>query len=834
MVFSFRNQLDVNSTFVYSLLSAVSSSKQFILFCWYGTLTPMDQKTLSTLEYPTILTALADQCHFNPARERAVQLHPLTDLDQVRTLLEETAEAVALITLHPGTTIGGARDLRPIVEDAVRGIILEPSRLLQVKGTLVAARNLQRLMSKNTGEYPKLEGLSNQLPASLGLVRLISKVISDQEEVLDSASPKLTQIRRDLKTQHSRVKNRMNQMLKKAEIAKHLQESIVTQRNGRYVLPLKADARTHLPGIVHDQSTSGATIYVEPQAMVEVNNLYRKLELDERDEVRRILLELTQKVGEQSGSLKEMVETLTLLDLAFARGRYAILIKAFQPTIHPFPKKIKTGHPGVVLRLFGARHPLLDPSGVVPIDIALDSDTYALIITGPNTGGKTVTLKTVGLLVLMAQTGMHIPASAASELSLFSNVYADIGDEQSIEQSLSTFSGHITNIIGILEKVDRKSLVILDELGAGTDPQEGAALARSLMSNLLDRGITTLVTTHHPDLKVYAHSTPGVINASVEFDLESLRPTYHLTVGLPGRSNALAIAKRLGLPEVIIDAARGTLDPADLRADDLLEDIHRQRRMAEEAREAAEGARGKAEGLRKQLTDRLIEIEDERQDTLEKARREAHDTLQVLKEEIKEIKADLERDEDPEEKLKQVSEKAVEIEDKISQPILRQKTAAAISLPQGPIRAGDRIYIRSLGKKGIVLSVDGEDVELQVGIIRVRAQKADLEHTLEPEQSQPEIETKSSVRTPKDIASPGTELDLRGQAVDEALENLGYYLDKAFLAGLPWVRIIHGMGMGRLRSAVREILKSHPQINSYEPGKEKEGGDGVTIVSFME
>ena len=452
---------------------------------------------------------------------------------------------MALITLHPGTTIGGARDLRPIVEDAVRGIILEPSRLLQVKGTLVAARNLQRLMSKTTGEYPKLEELSNQLPASLGLVSLISKVISDQEQVLDSASPKLTQIRCDLKTQHDRVKNRMNQMLKKPEIAKHLQESIITQRNGRYVLPLKADAGTHLPGIVHDQSTSGATIYVEPQAMVEANNLYRKLELDERDEVRRILSELTQKVGEQSGILLEMVETLTVLDLAFARGRYAILIKAFQPTIHAFPKKNKSSHPGVVLRLFGARHPLLDPSGVVPIDIALDSDTYALIITGPNTGGKTVTLKTVGLLVLMAQTGMHIPASAASELSLFSNVYADIGDEQSIEQSLSTFSGHITNIIGILENVDRKSLVILDELGAGTDPQEGAALARSLMSNLLDRGITTLVTTHHPDLKVYAHTTPGVINASVEFDLESLRPTYHLTVGLPGRSNALAIAKRL-------------------------------------------------------------------------------------------------------------------------------------------------------------------------------------------------------------------------------------------------------------------------------------------------
>lgn len=808
--------------------------KQHRLFSEYGKLTPMDKKTLSTLEYHTILAALADQCHFNPARERAVQLRPLTDLDQVRALQEETAEALALITLHPGTSVGGARDLRPIVEDAVRGIILEPSRLLQVKGTLIAARNLQRLMSKETGVYPKLEGLSGQLPDSIGLVSLISKVISDQEEVLDTASQKLGQIRRDLKVQQTRLKKRMNQILKKPEVAKHLQEAIITQRNGRYVLPLKAEARSHVPGIVHDQSTSGATIYVEPQAMVETNNSYRKLELDERDEVRRILLDLTLKVGEQAEILRELVETLTTLDLAFARGRYAAVIKAFQPTIHPFPKKIKEGHPGVILRLFGARHPLLDPSDVVPIDIALDSETYALIITGPNTGGKTVTLKTVGLLVLMAQTGLHIPASAASELSLFSNVYADIGDEQSIEQSLSTFSGHITNIISILENVDRRSLVILDELGAGTDPQEGAALARSLMSTLLERGITTLVTTHHPDLKVYAHSTPGVINASVEFDLKSLRPTYHLTVGLPGRSNALAIASRLGLPEEIINAARGTLDPADLIADDLLDDIHRQRELAEESRQAADRAQEEAEGLRVQLAARLVEIEDEREDALEKARNEARDSLQVLQKEINEIRSELEKEEDPGEKIEILSEETDLLEAELSQPLPRRKRAAAIPGPLGPIQEGDRIYIRSLGKKGVVLSVDGEDVELQVGIIRVRTQKADLEHTLDQEGTEPEIEPQSTVRTPKDTPSPGIELDLRGQTVDEALENLGYYLDRAFLAGLPWVRIIHGMGKGRLRSAVRQVLGNHPQITAYDPGKENEGGDGVTVVSFIE
>lgn len=529
-----------------------------------------------------------------------------------------------------------------------------------------------------------------------------------------------------------------------------------------------------------------------------------------------------------------MIETLTILDLAFARGRYAAAGGAFRPVIKPFPKKIPKGHPGVILRLFGAKHPLLNPLDVVPIDIALDDKTYALIITGPNTGGKTVTLKTVGLLVLMAQTGLHIPTAAGSELSLFSNVYADIGDEQSIEQSLSTFSGHITNIIDILEKVDRKSLVILDELGAGTDPQEGAALARSLMSTLLERGITTLVTTHHPDLKAFAHATPGVINASVEFDLKSLRPTYHLTVGLPGRSNALAIASRLGLPEEIVNKARGTLDPADLQVDDLLDDIHRQRRLAEEARQAADRAREEAEGLHRQLADRLLEIEDERRDTLEKARREAKQSVQELQEELQEIQSEIKKEKDPEEKLGVLSEKISQVEREVSQPVSRIKPDIALPQPGGPIGEGDRVYIRSLGKKGIVLSVAGEDVELKLGNIRVRAQKADLEHAIDQDQVQLEITPPSIVRTPKDRASPGIELDLRGQQVDEALENLGYYLDKAFLAGLPWVRIIHGMGMGRLRSAVRQVLKTHPQIKTFESGKENEGGDGVTIVSFQE
>jgi DNA mismatch repair protein MutS2 len=712
-------------------------------------------------------------------------------------------------------------------------MILDPTHLLEVKDTLISARNLRRFFNKETGEYPQLEQLAGELPESLGLITLISKVISEKGEVLDTASPKLSQIRRDLTNQHRRLRNRMNQFIKKQDVAKFLQESIITQRNGRYVVPLKAEARAQVPGIVHDQSASGATIFIEPEGMVEANNHFRKLELDERDEIRRILSELTARVAEHGEALLEMVETLTRLDLAFARGRYASQITGIKPAIHPFPKKPSKGHPGVVLRLFGARHPLLDPEQVIPIDIALDEKTFAMIITGPNTGGKTVTLKTVGLLVLMAQTGLHIPASGGSELSLFSQVFADIGDEQSIEQSLSTFSGHITNIINILEEVDRKSLVILDELGAGTDPEEGAALARSLMSTLLDRGITTLVTTHHPDLKAYAHTTPGVINASVEFDLESLRPTFHLTVGLPGRSNALAIASRLGLPEEIVAKARETIDPDDLKADDLLDDIHRQRNMAKEARKAAEGAREEANQLRVQLADRLIEVEEEHQKTLETTRREAKRAINKIQEELNSIKSQLEKDQDPAEKIKEAEERAVQLDQELQQPVSRKSTLRDIPLPSGPILEGDRVYLRSLGKKGLVLSVDKDDVEVQVGNIRVRAQVADLEHSTDKDPT-PEIKDEASqVRTPKDTPSPGIELDLRGQQVDEALQNLEYYLDKAFLAGLPWSRIIHGMGMGRLRSAIRKRLKEHPQVKSFESGKENEGGDGVTVVTFQ-
>lgn len=790
----------------------------------------MNQKALETLEYHKILDQLADHCHFSVSREWALNLHPNADFEKVDRLQTETEEAVRLLSLHPSVTVGGARDLRPIVEDAVRGILLEPEHLNQVKYTLIAARDLKRFMDDVAKEHPVLSEISSRLPVSTGLVDAISKAISDEGEILDTASEDLARIRRELRIQHDRLRDRMSGLVNNARISKYLQEPIYTQRDGRYVLPIRADAKDKVRGIVHDKSASGATLYLEPERLVEANNRHRQLKLDERNEERRVLSALSKKVGERGPVLKEMVETLAFFDLALARGRYAQALDAHRPELHLFPEETKGVHPGVVLRLYEARHPLLPKDEVVPIDVILDDQTYALIITGPNTGGKTVTLKTVGLLACMAQTGLHIPAASGSELSLFEDVFADIGDEQSIEQSLSTFSSHITNIIDILGEATPRSLVILDELGAGTDPQEGAALGRALMTHLLDRGITTLVTTHHPELKAYAHTMPGVVNAAVEFDLETLEPTYHLTVGLPGRSNALAIASRLGLSEDIISEARKTLNPTDVKADDLLDEIHRQRRIAEEARKAAEKAHQEANEIRAELAERLEDIETERQRALEEARRSAREEVEGLRREVGEMKERLDQGEKPARALKEVEDKIQEVDQELSQPVPQRRPEISRPQKQGPILVGSQVYIRTLDQKGIVESIDGKDAEVQVGNMRVRAEVEDLEPTGEgiPEGDEPQ----STVRKPRDVASPGTEIDLRGQRVDEALTNLEYYLDRAYLSGLPYARVIHGIGTGRLRSAVRQELQSHPHVESFQAGGANEGGDGVTVIQF--
>jgi DNA mismatch repair protein MutS2 len=792
----------------------------------------MDEKTLKTLEYPKILERLAEYCAFNASAEKARALLPTSDLYEARRRQAVTAEAFKLLSLRPDTTIGGARDIRDYAEAASRNVVLESNQLLDIKYTLIASRTLRRIFEKQEQQFPHISEIAYRLPPPLGLVDAITRTLSERGEVLDSASDKLANIRRDLRIQHDRLLSRMQGMLSNPDIAPYLQDNLVTQRDGRYVLPLRADFKGKVKAVIHDSSSSGATLFIEPLGVVDLNNKYRALLLDERDEIRRVLAELSQHIGEHAAVLMEMVEAIADLDLAFSGAKYAEDIHAFEPQLIPFQTKDDVLHPGVMIQLREARHPLLDPETVVPVDVELDPQTYALIITGPNTGGKTVTLKTVGLLALMAQSGLHIPALSGSQISLFTNIYADIGDEQSIEQSLSTFSGHITNIIHILERADRQSLVILDELGAGTDPQEGAALARALLTHLLERGITTLVTTHHPELKAYAHAKPGVVNASVEFDLESLQPTYHLTIGLPGRSNALAIAERLGLPTKIVSEARSEISPSDLRAEDMLDEIHRQRELARVARNAAEESRQESETIRNQLATRLDNVEDERRSLLEESRLEAEGEVKSIRKELKMLRRELRKHRQPIQALKEIEDQVQELEEQVGTPVERQ--APDVAPVHGPVRLGSKVKLRTLGNEGVVTALSEDEAEVQIGVLRIRARLSEL--VLKNGEPVADGRTQGSdgavALATRRHESPGLELDLRGQRSEDALDILDGYLERAYLAKLPWVRIIHGKGTGKLRKVVREALSQHPHVSSFEGGKRTEGGDGVTVAKL--
>ncbi|HVN55948.1 MAG TPA: endonuclease MutS2 [Anaerolineaceae bacterium] len=802
----------------------------------------MDSKALQTLEFPKVLDRLAGYASFSASADLARALRPTDRLDEAHLLQQQTSEARRLLDTNSEASVGGAHDIRPLVDLANHGGVLQPVELLDVKSTLIAARSLGRVFERQEDLFPILSGIAALLPPPPGLVDAISRTISERGEVMDSASDKLAAIRREIKVSYDRLMSKLERMINDPKTAPMLQEGLITQRNGRYVVPLRAEFKGRVRSIVHDQSASGATLFVEPIAVVDLNNQYREAQLAERDEERRILTELSRQVGEHARQLEEIVEALAQIDLAFAKAKYAEDLRASEPVLRAFRSLHGTKHPGSVIKLYNARHPLLDPATVVPIDVYLDEDIYSLVITGPNTGGKTVTLKTVGLLALMAQSGMHIPAQSGSELSVFDAIFADIGDEQSIEQSLSTFSGHITNIIHILARAERHSLVLLDELGAGTDPQEGAALARAILLHIMDQGVTNLVATHYPELKTFAHATPGMVNASVEFDVQTLRPTYHLTIGLPGRSNALAIAERLGLPEDIIAAARGSLSPEELRAEDLLNEIHHQRDQARRARAEAEQIQRDAEARRAELSMRLEKIEDERRQVLEKARAEAEEKTAALETELEEVRRALARARQPLEALKPAEEKVEELAEKVQKPVERKRSSVAARQARGPLRLGEKVRLRSLKMEGVVTGLGQEEVEVQVGVLRVRTRLSDIQRgEEEPSETNPQQPAPQAARPaapPAPVApaifraSPGMELDLRGQRAEDALDALDRHLESAYLAGLPFVRIIHGKGTGRLRQVVHEALRDSPHVTSFEMGGENEGGDGVTVAKL--
>lgn len=800
----------------------------------------MNDKSAHTLELPKILDQLAHYASFSASVDLARELTPTPYLDEAQERQQETSEARLLLDTHDHITVGGARDVRADSLAASRGVVLEPQILLDIRATLRQATTLRRMLGRLHAQFPRLALIAERLEECTALQNEISRVLDDAGQVLDSASPKLAQVRRDMRIAFDRLQSKLNAIIHNTNNAQYLQEVLITQRHGRYVVPLRAEFKGRIPGIVHDQSSSGATLFIEPLSTVELNNTWRELQLEEENEVRRILRELCELVGHESKYIIRTVETLAQLDLVFAKAKYADALQASAPELVGFRQALHP-HPGSTIYLLAARHPLLDPKKVVPIDVEMGDDTYALVITGPNTGGKTVALKTVGLLALMAQCGLQIPANPGSRLSVFKEVFADIGDEQSIEQSLSTFSSHMKNIIGILDVADEESLVILDELGAGTDPAEGSALARSLMDDLVDRGVTTLVTTHHPELKIYSHEKNGVSNASVEFNLETLAPTYRLIVGLPGRSNALAIAERLGLPSRIIERARSMVTSDDLIADDLLDEIHKTRDEIRRKHEEVAGLKAEAEALREDLRQRLENIEEERRKLMIDARYEAEQELEALRAEIRMVRKRLMAAGQPLDVIRLVEDEAGGIETELSGALPQPVTSLPGEEENGHYRVGDLVWLNSIKAEGQITELSADDAEVMVGRLRMRAKLDDLAPRSRGESKRDKKSTRRSKRVaagveataaPMRATSPGLELDLRGETVEDALPRLEDYLDAAYMAGLPFVRIIHGKGTGALRNAIRDGLRSHPLVKKYERGGEKEGGDGVTVITL--
>ncbi len=794
----------------------------------------MDNKYLTTLEFPRILEQLAEHTSFSASRDLALSLRPSADVDIVRSRIQETTEAKALLATRTDVGVRGARDVRHTVQRATLGAVLQPSELLEVRGTLVSARYLANLLTRLGAEYALLAEKAGELQPLSEISEEIERCLDEEGRVLDRASPTLAQIRREGQIARERLVERLRRLVTSSENARFLQEPIVTERGGRYVVPLKVDYKGRIPGIIHDQSSSGATLFIEPLETVELNNHWRQLQLDEQREIERILMELSGRVGHEAEAIGRDVELLAELDLALAKGLYSFSLRAAPaticmdrwPTAQPRTELQPTEHP---LSLIRARHPLLPRDTVVPIDVYIGGDYTILLVTGPNTGGKTVALKTIGLLAAMSQAGLHIPATDGSKLPVFSGIYADIGDEQSIEQNLSTFSSHMSHIVDILNRADADSLVLLDELGAGTDPVEGAALAQGIINTLLERRCLVASSTHYSQLKVFAFNTPGVQNASVEFDIETLSPTFRLVIGLPGRSNALAIAKRLGLSEQIIEQAQRSISPEDLQADAMLAKIRAANDAADLKLREAEERRARSEEVEHDLREKLGKIEETRAQILNQAREEATHELEQVQGEIRRLRLELLRQASapPAVAVAAIQEASAKIEQLAEgiTPVEAPKEPAP-NTSEKP-RVGDMVYVSSLGQTGELLSISGQEAEVKVGGFRLRTRLSGLEFRSRPQPAEPTEE--AAVRGPR-AESPGIELDMRGWRAEEVAPALDAYLDKAYLAGLPWVHIIHGKGMGILKEVVRQFLVGHPLVSSYRAGALNEGGDGVTVV----
>ena len=773
----------------------------------------MNAHTLRVLEYDAIRQKVVAHCATPMGAERARQMTPRTDEEAIRVALQQTSEARRLIDLAEEMPLRGVQDVRSAASLARAGGILPPESLLSIADTVESARRLRSFLLTREEKCPALCVLARQLEPLPEVVNEVRRCLREDATVADSASPELARIRQRLRHLHSRITERLQATLNSSRIRNMLQEPVITMRGDRYCLPVKAEYRAQFGGIVHDVSASGATLFMEPQEVVDLGNQIREAQIAEQNEVVRILAQLSALVGKYSDPILLTCDALGELDFINARARLSVEWDAIEPALNTQGK----------IRLRKARHPLLKPP-VVPIDVELGNRFRILLITGPNTGGKTVTLKTVGLLTLMMQSGLHVPADTGTEMAIFQNIFADIGDEQSIEQSLSTFSGHMTNIAATLPQCDEHTLVLLDELGAGTDPAEGAALAQAILDYLLARHARVMATTHYGELKSYAYARQGVQNASVEFDLQTLRPTYHLRIGTPGSSHAIVIAQRLGLPSSVIETAQARLAGRETEATSIMRRLEEEQRHVEEARQAAEQERREAAALRQQLQQRLEQVESERQRLREEVTQEVqhrlHQILQQAEEAYRRLREQPRENRVAQEARQQVRQAAEQMKQLLAPP------AAAPT----EIREGDTVKVTTLNVTGTVLQLTPKEAVVQAGAIRVTVPREALRRIDEkPVSKTPLVSVAVNVSREANI-SP--EIMLRMQRVDEALANLDQYLSEAYAAGLQQVRVIHGKGTGTLRKAVREYLNTHPLVASYRGADATEGGDGVTIVTL--
>lgn len=785
-------------------------------------------KHYDALELGSVLNMLAQEAASDDAKSKAAELVPAAEIGEAELLLSQTEDAFSLIARFGGPSFSGLKNVNNAVSRAAAGGELNTSELLSIAGTLRAVRSLYEWYGHCSSVGTKLDFFFDSITVNKYLEEKIFSSILSEDEIADRASDELYEIRRKMRAKSNSVREKLDSIIHSTHYQKFLQEPIVTQRSGRYVVPVKAEHRSDVPGLVHDMSSSGATVFIEPVSVVDANNEIKILESREREEIRRILFELSAEAGNFSESIKCSYESAVMLDLIFAKARLAYKMKASRPLLN------KNGY----IDLKKARHPLLDPKKAVPVDISLGGEYDTLVITGPNTGGKTVSIKTIGLLTLMAMCGLLIPAADRSEISVFEKILVDVGDEQSIQQNLSTFSSHMVNIIEIMKETNENSLVLIDELGAGTDPVEGAALAVAIIEKLRSKGAKIAATTHYAELKAYALETPGVTNGSCEFDVETLRPTYRLLIGVPGRSNAFAISEHLGMDKSVIDEAKRLVGSENKSFESVLEKLEETRRELENEKEKAQRAVETADKMKRKAQsekDRAAQLVN---NELEKAKREAEKIISSAKRQsadfllrLDQLKKEADASNAAQTARKtrrEIKNRLGEMEETVNPRRLADAWDEAYKLPR-PVVPGDAVIIRSIGE-GEVLEVGKSNVLVQSGMLKTRVKMSDLMLTKKkepPKQSKPAVLYRTTSKTDSDISS---EIDLRGKTVDEALHELTLFIDKCVLLNMHEIRIIHGKGTGALRAAVQQELRHHKNIADFRLGVYGEGESGVTIA----